>query len=214
LGDGILIYGVTNNIHTVTLSSTNGPFSIIGQLPDPRLQYDTNTYDYVVETNEPLQFQFEYQWLTTSGSVNVMFSNTVVLTLNAPPLLPSGFTVTNLTLTELPAQPNDQLTLTFQLNTTAGQLAEFELGTLSLQVLPQTFSISITPVPGNPTQLNLSWFGATNENYQVQYNTSLNGGAWLNLGSVIPGQRTDASVTLPQAGDPARFYRLVMTPAN
>jgi hypothetical protein len=81
--------------------------------------------------------------------------------------------------------------------------------------LPQLPFISIGASPTNSTALSLSWFGTTNENYQVQYSTSLGSGAWMNLGSVVPGQGAAAALALPVApGDPARFYRLVMTPAN
>jgi hypothetical protein len=61
----------------------------------------------------------------------------------------------------------------------------------------------------------LSWFGTTNENYQVQYRTSLGSGAWMNLGSAVSGQGAAVAVALPAApGDPARFYRLMATPVN
>jgi hypothetical protein len=212
-GNGILIFGFTNNVHTVILSSANGPFSIAGQLSDPRLQYDPDAGQSVVETNEPVELQFTYQWLSTVGSVDVLLGGQVVLHLNAPAVLNNGFTEASVILTGLPAEDTDQLNLTFKLNT-AGP-ARFQLGDLSLQALPLLPIVSIGHSPDNPTALSLSWFGNTNENYQVQYRTSLGSGAWMNLGSVILGQGAASTVALPVVpGDPARFYRLMMTPAN
>ncbi|HEX3717800.1 MAG TPA: hypothetical protein VH595_07515 [Verrucomicrobiae bacterium] len=212
-GDGILTFGLTNNIHTLILSSTNGPFSIVGQSSDPRLQYDSGAGESVVETNEPVEFQFAYQWLSTNGSVDVFLGGQLVVHLNAPAVLTNGFTESTLILTELPAEVTDELSLTFQLNTVGP--AQFELGNISLQGLPQSPFISIGPSPTNSTALSLSWFGSTNENYQVQYSTSLASGTWMNLGPVISGQGAAYALALPAApGDPARFYRLMTTPAN
>ncbi|HEX4122125.1 MAG TPA: hypothetical protein VH619_16010 [Verrucomicrobiae bacterium] len=212
-GDGILTYGLTNNIHTLILSSTNGPFSIVGQPPDPRFQYDPGAGYSIVETNEPVELQFAYQWLTTVGSVDIFLAGQLVLHLNAPPVLTNGFTEATLTLPALPAEITDDLTLTFQLNTPGP--AQFELGSISLQALPQLPSISISPLSADSTTLNLSWFGTTNENYQVQYRPSLASGTWTNLGSVIPGQGEASTLALPVTpGSPAGFYRLMTTPSN
>ena len=205
LGNGILTFGFTNNIHTLILSSTNGPFSVAGQLNDPRFQFDSGAGQAMVETNEPVELQFASQWLTTSGSVDVLLGGRVALHLDAPTVLSSNFTQTSVILTGLPAAASDELNLTFQLNT-AGP-AQFQLGILSLQSLPQLPALSIWLSPANSNALNLSWFGSTNENYQVQSRTSLGSGAWANLGSVVPGQGAASTLALPVApGDPARFY--------
>ena len=212
-GHGILTFGFTNNIHTLILSSTNGPFSIAGQLSDPRFQFDPVAGQPIVEVGEPLQLQFAYQWLSTSGSVDVLIGNQVVLHLDAPPVLSNGFTQVSLVLTGLPAEAGDELSLTFQLNTAGPD--QFQLGSPILQALPQVPALSIGPSHANPSALSLSWFGNTNENYQVQSRTSLGSGTWTNLGSVILGQGAASTLALPVApGDPTRFFRLMMTPAN
>jgi hypothetical protein len=212
-GNGVLTFGFTNNIHTLILSSTKGPFSVAGQLSDPRLQFDSGADESIVETNVPVELQFAYQWLTTTGSVDVLLGGRVVLHLNAPSVLSSSLTEATIILTGLPAAPTDQLNLTFQLNTVGP--AQFQLGEFSLQSLPQLPALTVASSPTNSTALTLSWFGTTNGNYQVQSRTSLVSGSWTNLGSVIPGQGTVSTVALPATpGDPTRFYRLIMTPAN
>jgi len=212
-GNGILTFGFTDNIHTLILSSRNGPFSVVGQLNDPRFQFDPGAGQAIVETNEPVELQFAYTWLTTSGSVDVLLGGRVVLHLNAPAVLSSSFTQASVILTGLPADASDELNLTFQLNT-AGP-AQFQLGDPSLQSLPQLPALSIWLSPANSNALNLSWFGTTNANYQMQSRTSLGRGAWTNLGSVVPGQGAVSTLALPVApGDPTRFYRLMTSPAN
>ena len=95
-GPGVLTFGVTNDIHILMLSSSNGPFSIVGQLSDPRYQFNPVAGQPIVEVGQPLQLQFAYQWLSTSGSVDVMLGSQEVLHLNAPPALPDGLTQVNL----------------------------------------------------------------------------------------------------------------------
>jgi hypothetical protein len=212
-GNGILIFAVTNNIHTLVLSSTSGPFSVGGQINDPRFQFDSGAGQSIVETNEPVELQFAYQWQTTTGSVDVSLGGRVVLHLNAPTVLTNGFTQASIILTGLPASATDKLNLTFQLNT-AGP-AQFQLGDPSLQSLPQVPALSIGPSPTNSTELSLSWFGTTNENYQVQYRFSLVGGTWTNLGSTLPGQGAASSLAVPGVtGDGGWFFRLMVTPTN
>ncbi len=212
-GNGILTFGFTNNIHTLILSSTNGPFSVVGQVNDPRYQFDSGTGQSMVETNEPVELQFPYQWLTTRGSLDVLLGGQVVLHLNAPAVLSGGFSEASIILTGLPADLADTLKLTFRLNTDGP--AQIQLGDPSLQSLPQLPALSIGLSSPNSTTLNLSWFGTTNENYQVQSRTSLSSGGWTNLGSVVPGLGAASSLGLSVApGESARFYRLLMTPAN
>ena len=212
-GPGVLTFGVTNDIHILMLSSSNGPFSIVGQLSDPRYQFDPVAGQPIVEVGQPLQLQFAYQWLSTSGSVDVMLGSQEVLHLNAPPALPNGLTQVNLILTGVPATSNHDLNLAFQLNTAGPD--GFELSSPTVQALPQVPAIAIVPSPANPSALSLSWFGNTNQNYQVQYRTSLASGTWTNIGSAISGQGAADSVALPVApGDPTRFFRLEVTPAN
>ncbi len=212
-GNGILTFGLTNSIHTLILSSTNGPFSVVGQLADPRLQFDLGAGESIIETNVPLQLQFAYRWLTTNGSVDVLLGTRVVLHLDAPTILSNGFTQGAITLAGMPAGIGNQLNLTFKLITVGSD--QFQLGALSLLALPQVPSLSISLSPGNSSALDLSWFGATNENFQVQARTSLGSGTWTNLGTAVPGQGAASTLTLPVAlGDPTRFFRLMTTPAN
>jgi hypothetical protein len=139
-GNGILIFICTKTIHTLILSSTNGPFSVVGQLNDPRLQFDSAAGQAMVETNKPVNLRFVYRWLT---ALSIQFSAT------------------------------------------------------------------------NANTLSVSWFGTTNENYQVQSRPSLGGGAWTSLGSLVPGEGAVSTLALPVApAESARFYRLVMTPAS
>ena len=204
-GRGVLIFGLTNSIPILILSSSDGPFAIVGQVSDPRSQADP--------AGQPLELRFAYQWLSTSGSVDVMLGGIEVLHLDAPSVLSDGLTQENLLLTAVPATGNQQLNLTIQLNTAGPD--QFELSSPTLQALPQAPAISIISSPGSPPTWSLSWVGNTNLDYQVQFSTSLAGGSWTNIGSAIPGQGTASSVALPVApGDPARFFRLLVTPAN
>ena len=125
-GHGILTFGLTNNVHTLILSSPNGPFSIVGQLSDPRFQFDPVAGQPIVEVGEPLQLQFACQWLSTSGSVDVLLGSQIVLHLTAPAVLTNGFTQVSLILTGLSAEASDTLNLTFQLNTAGPD--QFQLG--------------------------------------------------------------------------------------
>jgi hypothetical protein len=212
-GDGILTFGVTNTIHTLTLSSSDGPFSIVGQLSDPRFQFDPVAGQFIVETGEPLQLQFSYQWLSTSGSVDVLLGGQVVLHLDAPSVPSSGLTQVNLTLTGLPAMANDDLNLTFQLNTAGPD--QFQLSSPSLVALPQVPAISVLSSATNSFTFSLNWYGNTNQNYQMQSRTSLVTGAWTNVGSAVPGQGAGSSLLLPiDRSGPARFFRLMVTPGN
>ena len=212
-GDGILTFGQTNNIHTLILSSTNGPFSVVGQLADPRLQFDPGAGESIVETNVPLQLQFTYQWLSTNGSVDVLLGSQVVLHLNAPAALSNSLTQGTVTLAGMPAGIGDQLNLTFRLNAVGP--VQFQLGASSLQAFPQVPALSVSLSSGDSSALDFSWFGATNANFQVQSRTSLGGGTWTNLGSAIPGQGATSTLTLPIApGDPTRLFRLMTTPTN
>ena len=125
--------------------------------------------------------------------------------LNAPTVLPNGLTQVSLILTGVPATANDVLNLSFQLNTAGPD--QFELTSPSLQALQQVTALSIVPSLGNPSTWNLSWYGNTNQNYQVQYTTSLASGTWTDVGSVIPGQGAASSVPLPVVpGDPTVFF--------
>ena len=212
-GQGVLNFATTNSIPVLILSSSAGPFSIVGQYSDPRYQYDPLAGEYLVETGEPLQLQFTYRWLSTDGSVDVLLGGQAVLHLPAPSVLSDVFTQVNLILTGIPAMASDQLNLTFQLNTTGSD--QFELNSPTLQALPHVPAISIGPSAANPASLSLSWYGTTNQNYQVQFCTSLFNGTWINMGSAVPGQGAASSVTLPgSASDPTRFFRLMVTPAN
>jgi len=212
-GQGVLTFGITNGIHILILSSSAGPFSIVGQYSDPRYQYDSVAGEYVVETGQPLQLQFSYQWLSTNGSVDVKVGGQTVLHLTAPSVLPGGLTEVNLGLTDMPATSNRALNLTVQLNTAGPD--QFELTSPSLQALAQVPAVTIVSSTGNPSSVSVSWFGNTNQNYQVQYCTSLAGASWTNVGSVVVGQGGAYSETLPVApGDPARFFRLMVTPSN
>jgi hypothetical protein len=212
-GHGILTFGVTNATHVLNLSSSDGPFSIVGQLGDPRYQFDPVAGKFIVETAEPLQLQFAYQWLSTSGSVDVMLGSKVVLHLDAPSVLPNNLTQVNLILTGVPAAANHDLNLTFQLNTAGPD--QFELSSPTLQALPQVAALTVAPSPTNSASWSLSWYGSTNQNYQLQYCTSLASGTWTNVGPVISGLGAASSVPLPfSPGDLTRFFRLMVTPAN
>jgi hypothetical protein len=212
-GHGILTFAVTNNIHTLIVSSSNGPFSIVGQMSDPRFQFDLLAGQPIVEAGEPLQLQFTYQWLSTNGSMDVLLGSQAVLHLDAPTVLSNGFTQVSAIFTGLPAEAADKLNLTFQLNTAGpGQL---QLGSPTLQALPQVPALSIGLAHVIPSPLSLSWFGNTNQNYQVQSRPALGSGTWTNVSSVIPGEGAASVLSLPVApGDPTRFFRLMVTPAN
>lgn len=197
---------------SIKLSAQNIRFYATTLATDPRLQYNSSSGRSIFEGDEPLQLHITYQWFSTNGSVNLQLGGQTVLHLVAPSVLPGGLTQVDLTLTDRP-QPNAQgyLNLEFQL---VGP-ARIEFADFSLQALPLLPLLSVRLSPTNSTALNLQWFGTTNQDYQVQYRTSLNTGGWTNFGPVIIGSGGASLLQLPVVpGQPRRFYRVVMTPAN
>lgn len=215
-GGGTLSFGDTNGIPTVMLSSTNTVFSASGQMNDLRKRYYINYYGqyvYELETNEPLELKFDYQWLSTTGAFNVVLGGRSVLHLAGPAVLTNDFAHADLIITSRPQlDSKGLLDLIFQLENGP---AQFQLANVSLQALPLLPLMSANISSTNSTSLDLNWFGATNENYQVQYRSALGNGTWSNWDSPIPGKNAADSLALPvTSGQPAQFYRLVMTPTK
>lgn len=63
------------------------------------------------------------------------------------------------------------------------------------------------------SQVELCWLSAANVDYQIQYQSTLTGGQWTNLGAPIAGDgaRKCVTDTIPE-GEPQRFYRTVTAP--
>lgn len=83
---------------------------------------------------------------------------------------------------------------------------DFVTGTLSVLPLPQ---LSPAGVEGNA--FIFSFPGASNQNFQVEYNTNLDSGGWLPLGGIITGAGTPVFITNDMA-DPQEFFRLNVQP--
>jgi hypothetical protein len=65
------------------------------------------------------------------------------------------------------------------------------------------------------SMIRCSWNGVSNEVYQLQYNTYLTGGQWVNLGPQMSGSsplNADAFTEPLSIGTPRRYYRVVTGP--
>jgi uncharacterized repeat protein (TIGR03803 family) len=60
--------------------------------------------------------------------------------------------------------------------------------------------------------LNLTWSAEAGSKYQLQYNSDLSSGNWINLGSPVTATGATFSATDPLANNPRRFYRVVLLP--
>jgi uncharacterized repeat protein (TIGR03803 family) len=60
--------------------------------------------------------------------------------------------------------------------------------------------------------LNLTWSAEPGSKYQLQYNSDLSPGNWLNLGSPLTSTGATLSATDPLANNPRRFYRILLLP--
>lgn len=60
--------------------------------------------------------------------------------------------------------------------------------------------------------LNLTWSAEAGSKYQLQYNSDLSPGNWINLGSPLTATGATLSATDPLANNPRRFYRVVLLP--
>jgi uncharacterized repeat protein (TIGR03803 family) len=58
--------------------------------------------------------------------------------------------------------------------------------------------------------LNLTWSADAGSVYQLQYNSDLSPGNWINLGSPVTAKGATLSATDPVANNPRRFYRVVL----
>ncbi len=77
-------------------------------------------------------------------------------------------------------------------------------------VLEHQPGLSISP---NGAGLRISWLGATNVTYQLQFRTNLLAGDWIDFGSPVPGSNSTSSIFVtPSPGVPLGFYRLEVEP--
>ena len=76
-----------------------------------------------------------------------------------------------------------------------------------ITIAPAFKSLSLT----NRT-LNLTWSADAGSKYQLQYNSDLSPGNWINLGSPVTATGATLSATDPLANNPRRFYRVVLLP--
>ncbi len=77
-------------------------------------------------------------------------------------------------------------------------------------VLEHLPGLSISP---DDTGFKISWLGASNLNYQLQFRTNLLVGDWSDFGSPVPGSNTTSSIFVtPFPGIPLGFYRLEVDP--
>lgn len=77
---------------------------------------------------------------------------------------------------------------------------------LDVEFTPATLSIRCS-------QVEMCWQSAVNVTYQLQYQSALTGGQWMNLGTPIAGDGARMCVTdAIGEGEPHRFYRTVTAP--
>jgi len=77
---------------------------------------------------------------------------------------------------------------------------------LEVEFAPSALSIRCSEV-------ELCWQSATNVTYQVQYQSALTSGEWVDLGVPIVGDGSRKCVTdAIREGEPRRFYRTVAAP--
>jgi subtilase family serine protease len=130
----------------------------------------------------------------------------------------NGSTVTN--LTNIPVFPgNGWAEFQFVVSATGtGTVLQFAflndpsyfaLDDISVQPIPPPLFQSVTR---SGSTLNFSWSTLPGAGYQVQYKTNLSQAAWLNLGSVTHATGTTLSRTDSIGPDPARFYRISVSP--
>jgi hypothetical protein len=63
------------------------------------------------------------------------------------------------------------------------------------------------------SEVEVCWTSVSNQNYQVQYRSTLTTNAWTNLGSPVAGTNSTTCITDKVAlGQPQRFYRVVTVP--
>ena len=78
------------------------------------------------------------------------------------------------------------------------------------------FETTYRPVPDvsiRCSQVEVCWWSITNKRYQVQYQSDLTTGMWMDLGAPILGNGTTNCVTdTIVVGQPGRFYRTVELP--
>jgi uncharacterized repeat protein (TIGR03803 family) len=83
-------------------------------------------------------------------------------------------------------------------------------------VLGTVFRITVAPAFKALTltnqTLNLTWSADTGSVYQLQYNSDLSPGNWINLGSPVTAKAATLSATDPLANNSRRFYRVVLLP--
>jgi uncharacterized repeat protein (TIGR03803 family) len=78
--------------------------------------------------------------------------------------------------------------------------------------------LTVIPLPTFQTiaqtngMITFTWSTVSGQQYQVQYNTNLPAGNWLNLGSVILPTNSLATYAEPIAPGTRRFYRVVLLP--
>ncbi len=130
----------------------------------------------------------------------------------------NGSTVTN--LTNIPIFPGDGwanfrfvvgasgpgTVLQFAFQDDPSYLA---LDDVSVQPVPPPLFQSVSQSGG---VLNFTWSTMAGVGYQVQYKTSLSQAAWLNLGGVTHAVGTTLSSADTIGPDPARFYRISVSP--
>jgi hypothetical protein len=86
------------------------------------------------------------------------------------------------------------------------------------RAFPRNASGSVIP-PGPALYVSIQlaavdvcWPSKTNKMYQIEYRSSLTGGAWLPLGSPVQGNGTTRCITDDVRGQPQKFYRVTPIP--
>ncbi len=119
--------------------------------------------------------------------------------------------VTNQPITSWP--PGAALWLVWEMPSAAGKAQGLAIDNL-------TFSAASGANPGGPSitaqsssaGVVLTWPGAVNQSYQLQYKTNLSDAVWIPAGPPIQGTGGPLSVTNDPGNAPQRFYRIAVGP--
>jgi subtilisin-like proprotein convertase family protein len=123
------------------------------------------------------------------------------------------------TLTPLAASPNGKWSLYVEDfyaqdsgSISGGWSLKFLTTTLTTNCCSTFPQPTLTSTTYSNSVARFNWNSLPGPHYQVQYRTNLLTGAWQNLGVPIPGTNTTMGVTDLISNDPARFYRVVVSP--
>jgi hypothetical protein len=169
-----------------------------------------------MDSEHPFVLEFDYRWLTTSGSMEIRVGDQLVHSVSAPAVLNSGFTRESVVLTD--PSLRSPFFQTLQICVLPDESASIQIANLSFRADPNAGTpppdIGITK-SGNGSQVDFSWNSIPGQTYQLQHRPSLTEGLWSNHGLPIPGTGAMATASAPiDPGGAEGYYRVVVLPAE